>query len=90
MRTFLWLYLAALAVSAASLVDPFGILPRPLAGIVLIILGLPWSILSATAWLPDDWQPVAAALVPLLNWLVLGFLCAWQRLKPRLPHDEPS
>lgn len=87
-RLFLWLYLIALIISAAGMVDPFGILPRPLAGVLLVILGLPWSIASAATWFPDDWQPVAAALAPIVNWLILGFLCAWQRLKPTLPRDE--
>lgn len=87
-RAFLWLYIAALVISGISLVDPFGMLPRPLAGVLLIVLGFPWSILTATAWFPDEWQPVAAALAPAVNWLLLGFLCAWQRLKHRLPREE--
>lgn len=87
-RVFLLIYLFALALSTISLIEPFGVLPRPLAGVLLIVLGFPWSIASAAAWFPDDWQPVLAAVAPIINWLILGFLCAWQRLKPTLPRDE--
>ena len=87
-RAFLWIYLFALALSAISLIEPFGLLPRPLAGVLLVVLGLPWSIASAATWFPDDLQPIAGAVAPAINWLILGFLCAWQRLKPTLPRDE--
>lgn len=87
-RAYLWVYLIALIVSGLSLIDPFRILPRPLAGVLLVVLGMPWSVASATSWFPDQWQPLAAALAPLVNWLALGFLCAWQRLKRTLPEDE--
>lgn len=86
MRGFLWVYLLALALSAISLLDLFGFSPRPLAGVFLVVLGLPWTLLSAL--FPDDLQPLAAAAAPAINWIILGFLCAWQRLKPTLPRDE--
>ncbi len=76
-----------LAISAISLLDLFGFSPRPLAGVFLIVLGLPWTL--GSAWFAEDLQPVAAALAPLINWIALGFLCAWQRLKPTLPREEP-
>ena len=85
-RVFLWLYLFALALSAISLLDLFGFSPRPLAGVFLVVLGLPWTL--GSAMFPDDLQALAAAVAPAINWIILGFLCAWQRLKPTLPHDE--
>lgn len=85
-RSFAALYLLALALVGISLVDPFGVVPRPLAGVFVLVLGLPWTL--SAAWFPEDLQPLAAALAPAINWIILGFLCAWQRLKPRLPNDE--
>jgi len=84
-RAFAWFYLFVLAVLAVSRLDLFGFAPLPLAGAFLVVLGLPWTLFAA--WFPDNLQPWVAAAAPAINWIILGFLCAWQRLKPKLPTD---
>ncbi len=78
---FAAVYLAALALLGLSLLDLFGFAPKPLAGAFLIVLGLPWTLMAA--WFPDDLQPWVAAAAPTINWLILGFFCAWRRLKAK-------
>jgi hypothetical protein len=80
---FGWFYLFLLALQVLAMVDPFDIVPRPLVGVSLIVIGLPWTF--AAGAFPEGLQYLAAAVAPALNWLVLGFLCAWQRMKHRLP-----
>ena len=81
-RAFAYAYLITIGLIGLGIIDPFGVIPRPLIGVFLVILGLPWTLISAA--FPDAHQPLVAALAPLLNWIVLGLLCAWQRLRRRL------
>lgn len=84
---FGWAYLAILALEVLARYDPFDIVPKPLIGVSLIVIGLPWTLSSM--WFNEGVQYLVAAIAPAINWLILGFLCAWQRLKPTLPRDEP-
>ena len=85
-RAFAYTYLSALALVGISMIDPFGLLPRPLAGVFLLVLGLPWT-LAAALW-PDDLQPIIAAVAPAINWFILGLLCAWFKLRRKLRSGE--
>lgn len=66
------LYLVALTIFAVGRYGLFGAQPDPLAGIFLVPLGLPWSLL--TGWLPITLQPYAAILAPLINVFILRWL----------------
>ena len=66
------LYATALVWTALSLVSWLGV-PAPLPGVFLIVLGLPWTL--AAAMVPDQWQPLAAALAPGVSLLILFALC---------------
>lgn len=85
--TFGWVYLAILALEVLARYDPFNLVPKPLIGVSLIVIGLPWTLSST--WFQEGVQYLVAAIAPAINWLILGFLCAWQRLKPTLPREEP-
>lgn len=47
--------------------------PVPLAGVTLVVIGLPWTL--GSAMFPDQWQPLAAALAPGLTLLFLFAAC---------------
>jgi hypothetical protein len=47
--------------------------------VFLIPLGLPWIYLVDV--LPDALRPWAAALAPLVNWLLIGLVCAAGRTR---------
>ncbi len=70
-------YLFALALLLIGTFGLFGQEQDPLSGIFLLPLGLPWVL-----WLdgvPDVLLPSLAALVPLLNILILTLLCRYFR-----------
>jgi len=85
-NAFATVYLVALILAGLALIDPFGLIPRILIGVLLIVLGWPWTLFSAA--FGDDIRPLVSALFPTLNWLILGFICAWRRLKPKLPDED--
>ncbi|MGV3492202.1 MAG: hypothetical protein ACO1OG_12875 [Devosia sp.] len=85
-RTFGWAYLALLALQVIATYDPFDLVPKPLVGVSLIVFGLPWTL--GSNWFPEGIQYLAAAIAPAINWLILGFLCAWQRYKHRRTLSE--
>ena len=67
------LYLVALALLLIGTFGLFGQERDPLAGVFLMPLGLPWVL-----WLesfPEPTLPWLAALAPLLNIVLLTFLC---------------
>lgn len=51
--------------------------PVPLAGVTLVVIGLPWTL--GAAMFPDQWQPLAAALAPGLTLLFLFAACRKHR-----------
>lgn len=73
------LYGLALAFLAVGLFGLLGNPPDSLAGIYVILLGVPWS-LSLDA-LPEAWGPWTAGLAPLVNIALVAALCrrAWRR-----------
>lgn len=73
---FALLYAVALLWRAISLIDWFGA-SAPLAGVFLIVLGLPWTL--GASLFDDRWQPLAAALAPAITLLLLAFLCRRRR-----------
>jgi hypothetical protein len=85
---FGWTYLFILALQVLATYDPFNLVPKPLVGVSLIVLGLPWTLGSSS--FPEGLQYLAAAIAPAINWLILGFLCAWQRLKSQGPKVNPA
>lgn len=76
-RTFALLYLAALAFTGLSALGWFDFAPPPLAGVFLVVIGLPWTL--AAAWFPDPLQPVVAAVAPLVTLVLLWAWCHWPR-----------
>ncbi|MDB5542336.1 MAG: hypothetical protein JWQ89_4063 [Devosia sp.] len=73
---FALLYLLALLLRGISALGWFGA-PSPLAGVFLIVLGLPWTF--GAAWVDDAMQPVIAALAPGVTLLILAALCGLRR-----------
>ena len=76
-RAFALLYLAALAFTGISALGWFDFAPAPLAGVFLVVIGLPWTL--AAAWFPDPLQPLVAALAPLVTLILLWTWCHWPR-----------
>jgi len=76
-RGFALLYLFALAYTGISATGWFDFAPAPLAGVFLVVLGLPWTL--AAAWFPDAWQPLVAAAAPLVTLTLLWTYCHWPR-----------
>jgi hypothetical protein len=73
------LYALALALFAVGTLGLFGQPAGPLAAVFLIPLGLPWIYMVDV--LPDTVRPWAAALAPLVNWLLIGLVCAAARTR---------
>ena len=76
-RAFALLYLAALAFTGISTLGWFDFAAPPLAGVFLVVIGLPWTL--AAAWFPDPLQPLVAALAPLVTLILLWTWCHWPR-----------
>lgn len=76
-RAFGLLYLAVLAMQGIAALGWFGFAPKPLAGVFLVVIGLPWTL--AAAWFPDGLQPLVAALAPLVTLVLLWTHCHWPR-----------
>lgn len=82
-RIGLWAFAALYAVALALLVvGTFGLFGQerdPLSGVFLIPLGLPWNRLVDL--FPEAFWPWLAAGTPLLNLLLLAWLCRWLRAR---------
>lgn len=76
-RAFGLLYIAVLTLQGISWLGLFGFAPKPLAGVFLVVIGLPWTL--AAAWFPDALQPLVAALAPLATLVLLWTYCHWPR-----------
>lgn len=76
-RAFALLYLAALAFTGISALGWFDFARPALAGVFLVVIGLPWTL--AAAWFPDPLQPLVAALAPLVTLVLLWTWCHWPR-----------
>jgi hypothetical protein len=76
-RAFGLLYLVALAFTGISATGWFDFAPAPLAGVFLVVIGLPWTL--AAAWFPDPLQPLVAAAAPLVTLILLWSYCHWPR-----------
>jgi hypothetical protein len=70
---FLCLYGFALIVFAVGILGLFGAERDPLSGVFLVLLGLPWNRLIDV--FPEAAWPWLAAAAPVLNILVLWFIC---------------
>src|SRR5688572_4634186 len=62
------IYAGTVLCNGIGLIIQFGT-PVPLAGVTLVLIGLPWTL--GAAIFPDQWQPLAAALAPGLTLLIL-------------------
>ena len=67
------LYVMALALYAIGTFGLFGSSPGPLAGVFLLPLGLPWTLLDGG--MPDPMLPWFGALAPMLNIALIALLC---------------
>lgn len=76
------LYLVALAVLLIGAFGATGQAPDGLAGIYVILLGLPWSLLIGP--LAEGARPWAAVILPLVNLGLLIFLCR----RPKRPAPD--
>jgi hypothetical protein len=76
-RLFALAWAAALAIYGIGALGLFGQSPDPLAGVYLILLGLPWN--RAVDVAPEPLWPWLAAAAPLLNLLLLAGLCRFAR-----------
>lgn len=72
-RIFAVIYVAALALYLVGTFGLFGQPSDPLSGIFLIPLGLPWT--QAVDLAPEPLWPWLAAAAPLLNLIILHWLC---------------
>jgi len=66
-------YLLAVGLLALAAVGVFGAERDPLAGVVLMPLGLPWTLMLGG--LPESVRPWLAVGVPLANLVLLDALC---------------
>lgn len=78
---FALLYLMALALLLVGTFGLFGQARVPLAGVFLILLGLPWILLLEG--FPEGLRPWLAVLTPLLNLVILAGICRVTRRKTR-------
>lgn len=76
-RAFGLLYLGTLAFTGVAALGWFDFAPTPLAGVFLVVIGLPWTL--AAAWFPDPLQPLVAAIAPLATLTLLWTWCHWPR-----------
>lgn len=76
-RAFGLLYLAALAFTGISATGWFDFARAPLAGVFLVVIGLPWTL--AAAWFADPLQPLVAAVAPAATLILLWSYCHWPR-----------
>ena len=67
------LYLVALALFAIGTFGLFDAEADPLAGVFILPLGLPWTLVTGN--LPDGIRPWAAIASPLLNLSIMIWLC---------------
>ena len=72
---FLGLNLAALALLVVGTFGLFGLERDPLSGVLLVLLGLPWSAHSAGA--PEALWPWIALGAPLVALLLIRMACGW-------------
>lgn len=79
LMAFLVLYALALLLFVIGAFGLFGSPQGPLAGVFVVILGLPWaSMLDAV---PDPLRLWVAALAPALNAGILALLCRMRLLR---------
>lgn len=71
---FILLYAGALLVFLIGTFGWFGQDRDPLSGVFLLPLGLPWN--QFLDFLGESVRPWAAAAAPILNVVILEFLCA--------------
>lgn len=76
-RVVIWLFglawLASLFLLAVGTFGLFGQEKTPLAGVFLMPLGLPWTVMASS--LNDQLLRIVAILAPGLNLAILTFLC---------------
>lgn len=70
---FLALYVVALMLLVIGSFGLFGSERDPLAGVFLVPLGVPWSLMASDA--PEAMLPWIGAGAPLVNLLLIGLLC---------------
>ncbi len=75
-------YLAALGLLLIGTFGLFGAARDPLAGVYVIILGLPWVRLANGA--PASAGPALVALSPAINLAILWFFCSFIRSRRRV------
>lgn len=73
-RLFIIAYVVALALFVVGTFGLFAQPADPLSGIFLIPLGLPWNLMLG--FLPDPLLPWVGMAAPLVNLLILRWLCA--------------
>lgn len=73
---FALVYAATLLWNGIGLIVQFGT-PVPVAGVTLVVIGLPWTL--GAALFPDQWQPLVAALAPGFTLLMLYVACRLSR-----------
>lgn len=78
--TFAFLYASALALLGLGTFGVFGVETDPLAGIYVVVLGLPW-ILFVDA--PEALGPWLAVLAPGVNLALLLIVCSLTRRRRR-------
>jgi hypothetical protein len=69
-------YVVALLFQMLSVIHSLGA-PAPLAGVFLVVLGLPWTL--AAALFVDSLQPVVAAIAPFVTLLILAGFATFTR-----------
>ena len=72
-RVFAALYVMALGLLAIGTWGLFGQERDPLSGVFVVLLGLPWH--RFIGGMPDGILPWLAAVAPLLNLVILAFIC---------------
>lgn len=77
LMTFAVIYFAAVTIFAIGTLGLFGADKDPLAGVFLMPFGLPWNL--ALDPFPEGIRPMAAALAPAVNLLVLWAICLRHR-----------
>ena len=72
---FFVLYALAVGLFFVGTFGLFGSPSGPLAGVFLIPLGLPWTLMLDV--FPEPLWPTLAALAPAVNLTILMLVCGW-------------